>query len=116
VCVYACVPVIYQPEANLTFSQWEVEAPSQSKANRTLTPTYIERHVQVTSIHDSGISHTGKGKAILVTGSGGPYGYETSRLPHVLDNLLIDGCAVVSLMHRSPLHTGRFLVLISVRG
>jgi hypothetical protein len=32
-----------------------------------------------------------KGKAIPVTGGGGPQGCETSRLPHYLDNLLTDG-------------------------
>jgi hypothetical protein len=34
---------------------------------------------------------TKKGKAIPVTGSGGPYGCERSRLPHFLDNRLTDG-------------------------
>jgi hypothetical protein len=29
-----------------------------------------------------------QGKAILVTGHGGPQGFETSRLPHFLDNRL----------------------------
>jgi hypothetical protein len=32
-----------------------------------------------------------KGEAIHVTGSGGPYGCETSRLPHVLNSRLTDG-------------------------
>jgi hypothetical protein len=32
-----------------------------------------------------------KGKVIPVTGLGGPYGCETSRLPHFLDNRLTDG-------------------------
>jgi hypothetical protein len=32
-----------------------------------------------------------------VTGRGDPYGCETSRLPHLLDNRLTDGGAVVSL-------------------
>jgi hypothetical protein len=41
----------------------------------------------------------GKGKAIPVTGSGGPYGCETSRLPHFLDTRLTDG-EVVSLTRR----------------
>jgi hypothetical protein len=36
-------------------------------------------------------------KAILVTGRGGPYGCETSRFPHFLDDRLIDGGEVVSL-------------------
>jgi hypothetical protein len=30
----------------------------------------------------------------LVTGSGGPQGCETSRLPHFLDSLLVDGSEV----------------------
>jgi hypothetical protein len=37
-----------------------------------------------------------KGKAIPVTGHGGPYICETSRLPHFLDNQLTDGSEVVS--------------------
>jgi hypothetical protein len=35
-----------------------------------------------------------KGKAIPVTGHGGPWGCETSRLPHFLENRLTDGGAV----------------------
>jgi hypothetical protein len=38
-----------------------------------------------------------KGKAIPVTGHGVPYGCETSRIPHFLDNRLTDGNDVVSL-------------------
>jgi hypothetical protein len=58
-----------------------------------------------------------KGKAIHVTGCGGPYGCETSRLPHLLDNRLTDGGDVVSLTRRPPFTSpGRFLVLIFVRG
>jgi hypothetical protein len=41
-----------------------------------------------------------KTKAILVTDLEGPYGCETSRLPHLLDNLLTDGGEVVSLTRR----------------
>jgi hypothetical protein len=41
-------------------------------------------------------------KAILVIYRGGPYYYETSRIPHFLDNLLTDGGDVVNLMHRPP--------------
>jgi hypothetical protein len=37
------------------------------------------------------------GKAVPVTGRGGPQGCETSRLPHFLDSRLIDGGEVVSL-------------------
>jgi hypothetical protein len=43
-----------------------------------------------------------KGKAAPVTGRGGPQGYETSRLPHFLDNRLTGGGEVVSLMRRPP--------------
>jgi hypothetical protein len=45
-----------------------------------------------------------KGKAIPVTGREGPYGCETSRLPHFLDKRLTDGGEIVSLMRR-PLFT-----------
>jgi hypothetical protein len=43
-----------------------------------------------------------KGKAIPVTGRGGPYGCETSRLQHFLDNRLTDGGDVVSLTRGAP--------------
>jgi hypothetical protein len=52
---------------------------------------------------------------ISVTGRGGPWGCETSRLPHFLDNLLTDGFEVVRLTRRPPFTPRRFLVLISVR-
>jgi hypothetical protein len=42
-----------------------------------------------------------KGKAIPVTGRGGPSGCERSRLPHFLDNLLTNG-GEVRLMRLSP--------------
>jgi hypothetical protein len=60
-----------------------------------------------------------KNKVIPVTGRGGPYCCEMSRLPHFLDNRLTDGGEVVSLTRwpaGRPLSPGRFLVLISVRG
>jgi hypothetical protein len=38
-----------------------------------------------------GIYYIKNGKAILVTVREGPSGYETSRLPHFLDNRLTDG-------------------------
>jgi hypothetical protein len=47
-----------------------------------------------------------KGKAITVTGRGGPYGCETSRLPHFLDNWLTYDGEVASLT-RPPLFTPR---------
>jgi hypothetical protein len=43
-----------------------------------------------------------KGKAIPVTGREGPYGCETSRLPHFLDTRLTDGGEVVSLTSWPP--------------
>jgi hypothetical protein len=43
-------------------------------------------------------------KAIPVTGRGGPYGCETSRFPHLLDNRLTDGGEVVSLTRQTPLY------------
>jgi hypothetical protein len=42
------------------------------------------------------------GKAIPVTGRGGPQGCDTSRLPNFLENQLKNGGEVVSLMHRPP--------------
>jgi hypothetical protein len=57
-----------------------------------------------------------KGKAIPVTGRGGPWGCETLRLPRFLDSRLTDGGKVVSLTCRPPFTTGRFVVLISVGG
>jgi hypothetical protein len=44
------------------------------------------------------------GKAIPVTGRGGPQDCDTSRLPHFLDNRLKDGGEVVSLTLRSHLY------------
>jgi hypothetical protein len=41
-------------------------------------------------------------KDIPITGRGGPYVFETSRLPHSLDNRLTDGDEVVSLTPRPP--------------
>jgi hypothetical protein len=41
-----------------------------------------------------------KGNAIPVTGRGDPWGCETSRIPHFLENRLTDGGAVVSLTLR----------------
>jgi hypothetical protein len=40
-----------------------------------------------------------KGKATPVIDRGGPYGCETLRLPHFVDNQLTNGCKVVSLTH-----------------
>jgi hypothetical protein len=43
-----------------------------------------------------------KGKAIRVTGRGGPQGCETTRLPHFLYSRFTDGGKVVSLTRRPP--------------
>jgi hypothetical protein len=43
-----------------------------------------------------------KGKDILVTGRGGSYVCETSRLPHFLENRLTDGGDVVSFTRLPP--------------
>jgi hypothetical protein len=43
-----------------------------------------------------------KGKAIPVTGRGGPEVYETSRFPHFLDNRFTDDGEVVSVTRRLP--------------
>jgi hypothetical protein len=66
-------------------------------------------------------SEVKKGKDIPVTGHGDPKGCERLRLPHDLDNRLINGGKVVSPTRRphfTPrfLYFYRFLVLISVRG
>jgi hypothetical protein len=55
---------------------------------------------------------------IPVTDHAGPQGCETLRLPHFPDSRLTHGGEVVSLTRRpATLYpTGRFLVLISVRG
>jgi hypothetical protein len=59
-----------------------------------------------------------KGKAIPVTGHEVPQGCELSWLPHFLNNRLTDGGEVVSLTPRPAFlyPSGRFLVLVSVRG
>jgi hypothetical protein len=60
-----------------------------------------------------------KDRAVLVTGHEGPLRCERSRLPHFLDSRLIrvHGGKVDSLTRRPPFSlSGKFLVLISVRG
>jgi hypothetical protein len=43
-----------------------------------------------------------KGRAIPVTDHEGPWGCETSRLPHFLDNRLTDGGEVIGPTRRPP--------------
>jgi hypothetical protein len=52
------------------------------------------------------LSTSKKSKVIPVTGCGGLYGCETSRLPHFLNSRHTDGVEVVSLTHR-PVFTTR---------
>jgi hypothetical protein len=47
-------------------------------------------------------SVVGKSKAFPVTGRGGPWGCETSRLPYFLYNRLTDGGKVFSLTRQPP--------------
>jgi hypothetical protein len=59
-----------------------------------------------------------KGKTISLTGPGGPYGCETSRLPHLLEYRFTHGGKFVSLTRRLaalyPPPPKKILVLISV--
>jgi hypothetical protein len=55
-------------------------------------------------IHNSQIHYIKEGKANLVRGRVGPWGCETSRIPHLLDNRLTDsGEAVVPCERGRPL-------------
>jgi hypothetical protein len=47
--------------------------------------------------NQSEVKHTRQGKAIPKTGRRGPYGCETARLPHFVDNRLTYGGEFVSL-------------------
>jgi hypothetical protein len=58
-----------------------------------------------------------KAKAIIrVTGRGSLQGCETSKLTYVAEKEFTDGGKVVRLVRRPRLPSGRFLVLISVKG
>jgi hypothetical protein len=99
---------------------WVGFKPTIPASERAKTIHASDRAATVT--RDLSTLHTlkkGKHKAIPVTGHGGPYDCEMSRLPHFLDNRLTDGGEVVGLKRRPPFTPpppGRFLVLISVRG
>jgi hypothetical protein len=68
-----------------------------------VTPTAMTYRPAKTNTSDTVMAQsvTGKGKAIPVTGREGPYGCETSRVPHFLDNRLTDGGEVDSLKLRT---------------
>jgi hypothetical protein len=56
-----------------------------------------ERHdVLNTHIHTKHIMKKRESKAIPVASCGGPWGFETLRIPHFLDNQLTDGSEVNS--------------------
>jgi hypothetical protein len=55
-----------------------------------------EMHISRTTVKGE------KGKAIPVTGHGGPLGCETSKVPHFLDDWLTDGGEVVGRTRRPP--------------
>jgi hypothetical protein len=58
-----------------------------------------------------------EGKAILITGRGGPYSCETLRIPHFLVRTIGSQMAVRSVLRADrPLPPGRFQILTSVRG
>jgi hypothetical protein len=53
--------------------------------------------------------------SLKVIGRGLLSGRETSRIPHFLGSLLMDGYEVISLTRRPPFTSGKFLALISCR-
>jgi hypothetical protein len=58
-----------------------------------------------------------KCKVLSITGSGGPYSCEMSRLPHFLDNRLTQMVVRLSALRACPiLLSRRFPVLISIKG
>jgi hypothetical protein len=54
-----------------------------------------------------------KGKAIPITGHGDPYGCETSRIPHFLDNRLTDGDEVGHPLPPTQIPCTNFCVRLS---
>jgi hypothetical protein len=53
--------------------------------------------------------NSNKVKAIPVTGRGGLQGCEILRIPHCLDNMVIDGGKVVSSTHQPHLFPGNII-------
>jgi hypothetical protein len=76
------------------------------KALQRIDETLRGMHVSVVPVRRrcAIVPATCEGKVIPVTGRGGPYGCETSRLPHSLDSRLTDGREVVSLTRRPHLY------------
>jgi hypothetical protein len=73
----------------------EVAGFLSDQSNSERTGEVLGRTVQLSRTGHRNRPHlsqsTSESKAIPVTGRGGPYGCETSRLPHFLDNRLTDG-------------------------
>jgi hypothetical protein len=64
---------------------------------------YVQKHnscINIPSSHTLDLTGNSIGKAIPVTGCGDPWGSETSRLPHFLDNWLTGSGEVTSLTRR----------------
>jgi hypothetical protein len=76
-------------------SSWELASPVHDIQIRISHMMNVKSTIKVV-IKDPDITDK-KGKAIPVTDHGGPYGFETSRIPHFLDNRLTDGSEVVRL-------------------
>jgi hypothetical protein len=57
-----------------------------------------------------------RGKAMPVTGRGGPLDLETSRIPHFLGTRFTGGDEGMNITRRPPFPPGRFLALFSLRG
>jgi hypothetical protein len=58
----------------------------------------VDNHKRHATLYES----KGKGKAIHVTGRGGPWDRGLSRFPYFPDNRLTDGGVIVGLTRRAP--------------
>jgi hypothetical protein len=100
------------PEVRVSPSQAAHETPLRSSGCGASSPTPSLGWLQSKDVCLQIRVKGKKGKAIPVTGPGGPYGCETSGLPHFLYSRLTDGGEFVS----RTLTPRRFLALMSVRG
>jgi hypothetical protein len=84
------------PQCSVLAAQEDKLAKSCSKHGRGVRTVFLLKTWRKVSQEGSRRRLSKKGKAIPVTGRGGPWG-ETSRLPHFLDNRPTDGGEAVSL-------------------